>query len=278
MEEKRRPFRGKAGGGRKGRDERPGRELSRDESDGLLLCWGRNPSLEQLERSGESVERVWLARGVEAEFEAQVVRLAGRTALERVDRLALDQMTGGAVHQGIALSLRRPDEVSLDDLLDQLAGGPALVILLDRCQDPHNLGSVIRTAEAAGASAVLVPKDRSVRLTGTVVKASAGAALRFPVISVVNVKRALDDLKEAGFWVVGLAGESSEPLGKLAWDQRTVLAVGAEGTGLAELTRKNCDFLARIPMSGQAESLNAGVAAALGAYEWARRFHFSGDF
>ena len=149
---------------------------------------------------------------------------------------------------------------------------PVMLLLCDHLQDPHNLGAVIRTAEAAGAFAVLVPKRGGALPTGTVVKTSAGAALRMPLVKIGNVQSTIRVLQEAGFWVIGLDMAGRETLFKADMAPRTVFVIGAEGEGLGNAAAKACDDLRFIPMKGASGSLNASVAASLAMFEWVRSF------
>jgi 23S rRNA (guanosine2251-2'-O)-methyltransferase len=187
------------------------------------------------------------------------------------DAARLQGMAGDVAHQGVvALCERVATARTLDDVLANVARD-TLVLLLDGVTDPRNLGACLRTADAAGASAVIVPRDRSAALTPIVSKAAAGAAETIPLITVTNLARAMDDLKEAGVWIAGAAGDAEKSLyqldltGPLAW------ALGAEGEGLRRLTRERCDWLARIPMAGHVESLNVSVAAGICLFETLRQ-------
>lgn len=185
----------------------------------------------------------------------------------------LDKATGGLRHQGVIARYERPPELGEADLgaLVAAAGTDALVLVLDGVQDPHNLGACLRSAEAAGATAVVVPKDRAVGITPTVRMAAAGAADRVPLVRVTNLRRALDQLRTAGVWITGLAGEAAQPLYAIDLRGPCALAVGGEGDGLRRLTREGCDQLARIPMRGETQSLNVSVAAAIALFEVLRQ-------
>ena len=187
-----------------------------------------------------------------------------------VDSKRLDGMAGHARHQGVAARVHAAQKVQhLDDVLDTLAE-PALLLVLDGVQDPHNLGACLRSADAFGVHAVIAPKDRAVGLTATVEKVACGAAETVPYITVTNLARTLRELKERDIWVVGAAGEAETDLhgfrhtGALAW------VLGAEGEGLRRLTRETCDQLVRIPMLGSVESLNVSVSTGICLFE-ARR-------
>ncbi len=237
------------------------------------LCWGRNPVLTLLRNRPELCRKIFLLQGGEDSFRDRVAQLCAdeKIPLEFVERAELDALTGGAVHQGVAAKMLPIPPADLDDVTDAIEpNSPSLVVLMDHCQDPHNLGAVIRTAEVAGASCVVCQNDRSATVNGTVVKTSAGAAFRLPVVQVVNVSRALERLKSKGFWVVGLDHRARETVWDSPLPDRLVLVVGSEGDGIASLTAKNCDKLVKFPMAGRTGNLNASVAAALGMFEWMR--------
>ena len=239
------------------------------------LCWGRNPVLTLLENRPELCRKVFLLAGAPDKFRDTVARLCadGRIPLDCVGREELERLTGGAVHQGAAACVAPIPPADLDGVVDALdPQAPALIVLLDHCQDPHNLGAVIRTAEVAGAACVVCQNDRSATVNGTVVKTSAGAAFRLPVAQVVNVGRAVERLKRKGFWVVGLDHRTDETVWSSALPERLALVVGSEGEGISALTAKKCDMLVKFPMAGRTGNLNASVAAALGMFEWVRLY------
>ncbi len=187
-----------------------------------------------------------------------------------VDMARLDGMAGGASHQGVIARVAAAQRhVTLDDVLDTLTDS-ALLLVLDGVTDPHNLGACLRVADAAGAHAVIAPKDRACGLTATAIKVASGAADTVPYVTVTNLARSLREMQERNIWVVGAAGETEREL--YAVDQKGALAwvLGAEGAGLRRLTRDTCDELARIPMYGSVESLNVSVAAGICLFE-ARR-------
>ncbi len=189
------------------------------------------------------------------------------------DRAALDRMTGGARHQGVVARYNAPaqlPESALPELAEK-AGRDALFLVLDGVTDPHNFGACLRSAEAAGVSAVIVPKDRAVGVTPTVRRASAGAADRVPIVSATNLSRALKALKDAGVWMVGLDGEATQSLYDVDLDGPIALVLGSEGEGMRRLTRETCDFLAKIPMRGDIESLNVSVSTGIVLFEALRQ-------
>jgi 23S rRNA (guanosine2251-2'-O)-methyltransferase len=189
------------------------------------------------------------------------------------DRAALDRMTGGARHQGVVARYDAPAplaESELPKLVDG-AGNGALFLVLDGVTDPHNLGACLRSAEAAGITAVVVPKDRAVGITPTVRRASAGAADRVPFVAATNLSRALKSLKDAGVWLVGLVGDVDASIYSIDLKGPIAIVLGSEGEGMRRLTREACDFLARIPMRGGVESLNVSVATGIALFEALRQ-------
>jgi 23S rRNA (guanosine2251-2'-O)-methyltransferase len=227
-----------------------------------------------LERAPERLLELWIGqsrddvRTRELRDRAQVLGVRVQPSSAEV----LAKLVGDVAHQG-AVAAVRPlrvwDERDLLQGLSQTVGDP-LLLILDGVTDPHNLGACLRTADAAGAHAVLIPKDRAAAVDGVVRKVAAGAAEFVPVASVTNLARAIDLLKEQGIWVVGADGEAPQTLYAADLKRPLALVLGAEGTGMRRLTRERCDFLVRIPMAGQVESLNVSVAAGVALFE-ARR-------
>lgn len=242
-----------------------------------MLCWGRNPVYELLRQSPERVNKILVAANLESSFLQKLERAAGEGGLrlQTAARETLDDLASGGTHQGVVAYVSPPKTLSADDFIEQIRGkDPAMVMALDHIQDPRNLGAICRTAEAAGAKGILLPVDRSVDVTGTAVKTSAGSALRLPIVKVVNLRRSLETLKKEGFWVIGLSGDGEANLFDAPLPERCVLVMGGEGEGLADLTRKTCDQIVSLPMQSPVESLNAGVAASLALYHWAKDFVF----
>lgn len=238
------------------------------------LCWGRGPVFALLELTPDRCMKVLLSKTVQGQTKARMTELckAAHVPLQYVDGSAIDRLTPGENTQGMLAYIAPVRLWSAEELLADLPEPPApsLVLLCDHIQDPHNLGAIIRSAEAAGAAAVLFPKRGGSLPTGTVVKTSAGAALRLPMAMVGNVLQTIRLLQEARYWVVGLTVEAQETLFKADMPARTALVVGAEGEGLSTLAAKSCDELRNIPMRGATGSLNASVAAALALFEWSR--------
>jgi 23S rRNA (guanosine2251-2'-O)-methyltransferase len=192
--------------------------------------------------------------------------------VERLDAQALRQLLGDVVHQGVAADITPLPPWSEDDLLTALADTQApLLLALDGVQDPHNLGACLRSADACGALAVIVPRDRAAQLTPTVRKVAVGAAETTPVVAVTNLVRTLKLLKEAGLWVVGAEAAAAKAADEVDLKGGVVLVLGAEASGLRHLTQQNCDFLVRLPQLGAVESLNVSVAAGMLLYEAVRQ-------
>jgi 23S rRNA (guanosine2251-2'-O)-methyltransferase len=186
---------------------------------------------------------------------------------------ALDAETGGAVHQGFVAEVRPSVPLDENSLLDLLAAqaGPALVLVLDGVSDPHNLGACLRTADAAGATAVVAPRDRAASLTPAVRKVAAGAAETIPFAQVTNLARALRDMKQAGLWIGGTEGDGEKSIFEADLTGPLAIVMGSEGRGLRRLTRENCDFTVSLPMQGTVASLNVSVAAGIALYESLRQ-------
>ncbi|MBS7459018.1 23S rRNA (guanosine(2251)-2'-O)-methyltransferase RlmB [Coralloluteibacterium stylophorae] len=236
---------------------------------------GINAVAAALENDAEHVREVLVEAGAKNPRVQALEREAGDIGLtvRRVSAQALDGISGGARHQGAAAryeAARTWDERELPGLVEN-AGGRALVLVLDGVQDPHNLGACLRSAAAANATAVVIPKDKSAPVNATVRKTASGAADRIPVVRVTNLARSLRTLKDAGVWVYGLAGEGEGTLYGLDLEGNVALVLGGEGEGLRRLTREQCDGLVRIPMPGQMESLNVSVAAGVALFEAVRQ-------
>src|SRR5690554_606158 len=221
------------------------------------------------------IVEIWLEQ---RRHDAKVQRLfAALEALgrpvHRVARRELDRLVDGAAHQGVVVRYSGPPpqgEDELERLLDGLDHDPFLLIL-DQVQDPHNLGACLRSADAAGVDALIAPRDRAVGLTPTVHKVASGAAGTVPFFQVTNLARTLDALKVRNIWLVGAAGEAEQSVYETDMRGPLAIVMGAEDTGLRRLTRERCDFLARIPMQGQVESLNVSVATAVFLFEALRQ-------
>ena len=226
-------------------------------------------------RAGRPVSRVLISRTAHGTGPLREILDTARrrgVRVQTVDPRRLDALAEGLPHQGVAATTAVQTLVTLDDVLEvaRRRGEPPFLIVLDGVEDPHNLGAVIRTAEAAGAHGVVIPRRRAVGLTPAVARASAGATAHLAVAGVGNLAAVLEELKRAGVWVVGADPEAAERYDGGALEPPVALVVGAEGRGLHRLVRERCDRLVRIPLRGQVRSLNVSVAAALLLYEVAR--------
>jgi 23S rRNA (guanosine2251-2'-O)-methyltransferase len=234
----------------------------------LAVLIGIHPVVEAL-RAKRPLERIVVARGAGGHRLQEVIDLARTTGtpLRFEDRGALDRLAGAKSHQGVvALGA----EKKYADLAD-IAPTAELLVVLDGVEDPHNLGAIIRTAHAAGASAVMIAERRAAGLTETVAKAAAGALEYLPVVRVVNISHTLRSLKDEGYFIYGLDERGEVTYNTVEWPEKTVIVMGAEGKGLHDLVKKNCDALMRIPMAGKIASLNVSVATGIVLFAWRSR-------
>lgn len=232
---------------------------------------GRNPVHEALV-AGMPVKGAYVAEGAERDDRLRdIFKFTAEHSIPllQITRAELDRLTGGLVHQGVALQLPAYDYLQTEDLIDAgLDAEAGLVVALDGIQDPRNLGAIVRSAAAFGAQGVLIPERRSASMSAAAWKTSAGAAARCPVAKATNLNRALKQFSDAGFTIIGLAGESDLDITTApGTDGPVVLVVGSEGEGLARLVREHCDALVSIPIASEVESLNASVAASIALYE-----------
>ena len=241
-------------------------------ADGIIE--GRNAVIEAL-RAGTAVDKVYIAKG---ETDATLGHIASTArgkgiVVVEADRRKLDAMSVTHSHQGVIAVAAVREYASVSDILQSARdkGEAPLVVVCDELSDPHNLGAVIRTAEAAGAHGVIIPKRRSAGLTAIVAKTSAGAVSYLPVARVTNLTALLRELKEEGLWVFGTAADGSTSLYQADLKGPAAIVIGSEGNGMSRLVREQCDFLVSIPMRGQVNSLNASAAAAVVLYEAVRQ-------
>ena|SRR6185312_4024038 len=234
----------------------------------MPLTVGLHPVREAL-RAGRPLDKVVIAKGAAGPRVQEIVDLCRTRAIPvRFEpRDALDRVAKGTAHQGVIAFGAAHEYVELDTVLPTAN----LVVVLDGIEDPHNLGAIVRTANAAGASAVVVPERRSAPLTETVARSAAGALEYVPVARVTNISRALETMKTSGFWIYGLDERGSDAYDSVTFSTPTAIVLGAEGRGLHEHVKKHCDFILRIPMSGAVSSLNVSVAAGIVLFEWRRR-------
>ena len=228
--------------------------------------------------AGRALDRVLIAKGRQDSRVEAIVELArGRQIPVRFeDRGQLDRLAKSKDHQGVVAWLAASAAATLEDILARANGSRGqigLVVLLDGVEDPHNLGAIVRTALAAGAHGVVIPERRAVGLTDTVARASAGALAHLPVAKVTNLARTMEELKEAGYWLVGLDENADKSYSDVDYTLPTAIVLGGEGQGMHELTRKRCDFLVALPTIGPIRSLNVSVAAGIVLFEARRQRH-----
>lgn len=251
---------------------RPVQTAPAEETEGQLE--GRNALTEAL-RSGRTIDKVFIASG---ETDRALQRLAAQAkeagaVVVPVDRRKLDAMSVTHAHQGVITLAAAHTYATVDDILQEAAdrGEAALIVICDELTDPHNLGAIMRSAECAGAHGVIIPKRRSVGLTATVAKASAGAVEYMKVARVTNINQTIAQLKEKGVWIFGTAAEGSVPMYQADLTGPAAIVIGNEGTGMSPLVQKNCDVTVHIPMRGRISSLNASAAASILLYEAVRQ-------
>ena len=234
-----------------------------------MIIYGINPVLEAL-RAGRVKE---LRVGDRADDRLKQLLAVAADRGVRVRRVAADALERDSrrgVHQGVVADVEKAEDYSLDEIIRGASAAP-LVVVLDGIEDPHNLGAILRTADAAGVDGVVIQSRRAAARDGVAAKASAGAVAHVKIAEVVNIARAVEELKEAGVWTIGLAGEGSESYETLDFTLPTALVLGAEGAGLRRLVRERCDRLASIPMRGHVGSLNVSVAAGIVLFEAVRQ-------
>ncbi len=234
------------------------------------LIYGRHPVLSALQNQ-RNLNRLWITTRLRYDPSFHHFLLQAKengTVIDEVEPKRLDYLTNGANHQGVAAQVAPYAYIELPDLIEQCKSvTDPVIVVADGITDPHNLGAIIRTAEAIGAQGLVIPQRRASGITSTVMKVAAGALENFAVSRVVNLSRALEELKEAGFWIYGTAATGSEPLHTVNFTGPIVLVIGSEGEGLGMLTQRSCDFLVSIPLQGKTPSLNASVAAGMALYE-----------
>lgn len=235
---------------------------------------GRNPVAEAL-KSGRSIDKIYVKKGDKHGSIIPIIRMArerGITVTE-TDARRLDEMSETGVHQGVIALCAAAEYASVDDILENAArrGEPPFIVILDRIADPRNLGSIIRTANCAGAHGIIISKHDSASLTAVAAKASAGAVEYTPVARVANLAKTIDDLKKKNIWVTGADASGETELYDADLKGAVAIVIGSEGEGISRLVLEKCDFKVKIPMKGNVNSLNASVAAALFIYEVVRQ-------
>ncbi len=239
----------------------------------MNVIYGINTVVEALKARGRGFEWVGVAKERKDIRLRRIIddcRKAG-VPIRVLSRVELDRLAVAGAHQGVVAVTSAKRYTDLDDLVAARRGEHSLIVVLDGVEDPHNLGAILRTADAAGADGVVIPERRSVGVTGAVAKASAGASEHLPVARVTNISRALEELKSKQLWVVGLDERGRQTYDSVDYKMHCAVVLGAEGRGLHDLVRKHCDFLVSIPMLGRVPSLNVSVAAGVVLYEVARQ-------
>jgi 23S rRNA (guanosine2251-2'-O)-methyltransferase len=236
---------------------------------------GKNPVIEAL-KANRDINKILIAEGSQRGQMTQIIQLAKETnvLVQFVPKKKIDQLTD-TIHQGVLAFVAAYQYAEIDDLFQaaEKRNEPPFFLLLDEIEDPHNLGSIMRTADAVGAHGIIIPKRRAVGLTATVAKASTGAIEHIPVVRVTNMARTIEELKERGVWIAGTDASGKEDYRQMDGTIPLGLIIGSEGKGMGRLIKEKCDFLIRLPMAGKVTSLNASVAAALLMYEVYRKRH-----
>jgi len=239
----------------------------------MHYIYGINSVTEALKARGRNFEWVGMAKERHDIRLQRLIEDCRRLSVpvRFLQRTELDRMAGNAAHQGVVAVTSAKQYSDLDDVLAGKRGQYSLVVVLDGVEDPHNLGAILRTTDAAGANGVVIPERRAASVTGTVTKASAGASEHLPIAKVTNIARTVEELKERNIWTVGLDEHAKQTYDALDYNMDCALVLGAEGKGLHDLVKRKCDFLVSIPMLGKVPSLNVSVAGAIVMYEVARQ-------
>lgn len=239
------------------------------------LLGGKNPVVEAL-RSGRELNKIWVAEGINKKSIGEILSLAreAKVIVQYVPKQKLDGMLSSN-HQGIVASVAAYQYAELDDIFELASGRQEdpLILILDELEDPHNLGSILRTADATGVHGVIIPRRRSVGLTAVVAKASTGAIEYIPVVRVNNLSQTVEQLKSRGVWIAGTDAKGSSDYRAMDATLPLAVIIGSEGKGMSRILKEKCDFLYHLPMRGQVTSLNASVAASLLMYEVLRKRH-----
>jgi 23S rRNA (guanosine2251-2'-O)-methyltransferase len=239
-----------------------------------IFIYGRNPVAEALENQARHIEKVFVRNSVRDDDISHIMNMASahRIPVSHVPGAKLHDLVGNVNDQGIAALMSAVEYQSFGEWLDNVELSPyPAILLLDGITDPQNVGAILRSAAAAGLAAVLIPKHRQAPVNAAAYKASAGTAGRIPIVRTGNLNQSILKLKDAGFWVAGLAKEADQPLWELQADRPLAFVIGSEDSGIRKKTLEHCDYTFSIPMQNEVESLNASVSAALVSYEWKRK-------
>lgn len=230
-----------------------------------MIVYGRNVAEEYL-KNKDQVKKIYLQEGFHDDFINSLIEKSKIPVVFK-KKFELDQLANG-VHQGIIMDVVDFNYTSIDELFDK---DDCFLVILDHLEDPHNFGAIIRTSEAAGVDGIVIPKDRSVEVNGTVIKTSVGASENMKISMVTNLNKTIDELKKNGFWIVGTDMDNSTDYREIDYSGKIALIIGNEGNGMSRMVKESCDFIARIPMYGKVNSLNASVAAGIMIYEVIRQ-------
>lgn len=231
-----------------------------------MLVYGKNVAIEYL-RKNKKIKKIWIQDSFNDQTILSLIQKR-QIGYKKCPKIELDRLANG-VHQGIILEVEDYQYASLSDFLKNTNDG--FLIILDHIEDPHNLGAIIRTCEAASVDGIILPKDRSATVNATVLKTSVGTTENVKIAQVTNLVQAIQELKESGYWIVGTDMTNSTDYRKIDYTGKTAIIIGNEGSGMSRLVRESCDFIARIPMYGKVNSLNASVSAGIMIYEVLRQ-------
>jgi 23S rRNA (guanosine2251-2'-O)-methyltransferase len=240
----------------------------------MSILYGINPVAEALKANPEKIERICIERGQKNPRVQEIIELArqNHVRLSFEEKSWLDRKSQGERHQGVLCYAAEMTTYAAEDILEQ-AKSPGLLVVLDGIEDPHNLGAIMRSAEAAGADGIFLPQHRSAGLSATVIKSSAGAASHLKLARSTNIAQLLELIKKEGFWVAGLDADAEIPIWKADLTMPVAFVLGSEGSGLHRLVKQKCDFLVRLPIHGNVGSYNVSVAAGIALYEVLRQRH-----
>ncbi|MDE4543355.1 23S rRNA (guanosine(2251)-2'-O)-methyltransferase RlmB [Thermoanaerobacterium sp. R66] len=237
------------------------------------IIYGRNPVLEAI-NSGREIEKIYVSKNAKGNI-SKIIKSARdkNIIISTADNVTLDKMSGNGNHQGVVALCSLYKYCDVEDILEYAneKGEKPFILLLDGITDTHNFGAIIRTAEAFSAHGIVIPKRRSAVVNSTVVKTSAGATEYMKIAKVSNINNAINNLKKQGVWIVGSSVDAKEDFSNVDYDQPIAIVIGSEGEGISDLVKKNCDYLVKIPMTGNMNSLNASVAASIFMYEVVRQ-------
>ena len=240
--------------------------ITRKTGQHTMIIYGKNPVKEALE-SDQPINKIYIIKGKKTPYISRLSQTARQKGIpvREVEKNKLQELAGDSGHQGVVAVLSQVSYGEIEDIFNRAKekNESPLIAILDEIQDPHNLGAIIRSAEAFGFHGIIIPKNRATGLTETVTKTSAGAVVHIPVVRITNLARTIDELKEQGLWIAGTDHEAKEFFYEADLDRSLGIVIGSEGKGVRPLIKKKCDFMVSIPMVGKVNSLNASVAAAI---------------